>query len=104
MPEKVVNKVVLGNQTIMDITDATATANDIVYGQSAYIADGTRAIGTLASKEAASGGTDLSLVTTGEKYTWNNKTEKSYVDGLIADLQAQITALQNKIGYPVTHS
>jgi hypothetical protein len=28
---------------------------------------------TYSSKSAASGGTDLSLVTTGEKYTWNNK-------------------------------
>ena len=28
---------------------------------------------TYQSKEAASGGTDVSLVTTGEKYTWNNK-------------------------------
>ena len=28
---------------------------------------------TYSSKEAASGGTDVSLVTTGEKYTWNNK-------------------------------
>ncbi len=28
---------------------------------------------TYSSKTAASGGTDVSLVTTGEKYTWNNK-------------------------------
>ena len=28
---------------------------------------------TYSSKSAASGGTDISLVTTGEKYTWNNK-------------------------------
>lgn len=30
-------------------------------------------LGTLENKAAASGGTDLSLVTTGEKYAWNNK-------------------------------
>lgn len=52
------------------------------------------------SKAAASGGTDVSLVTTGEKYTWNNKadtttattsanglmssTDKTKLDGLIA--------------------
>ena len=29
---------------------------------------------TYSSKSAASGGTDISLVTTGEKYTWNNKS------------------------------
>lgn len=31
---------------------------------------------TYSSKSAASGGTDVSLVTTGEKYTWNNKQNK----------------------------
>lgn len=31
---------------------------------------------TYSSKAAASGGTDVSLVTTGEKYTWNNKQDK----------------------------
>lgn len=30
---------------------------------------------TYSSKSAASGGTDVSLVTTGEKYTWNNKSD-----------------------------
>ncbi|MBP5598505.1 MAG: hypothetical protein J6Y02_24270, partial [Pseudobutyrivibrio sp.] len=30
---------------------------------------------TYQSKAAASGGTDVSLVTTGEKYTWNNKSD-----------------------------
>ena len=33
---------------------------------------GLEPINVLASKSAASGGTDLSLVTTGEKYTWNS--------------------------------
>ena len=32
---------------------------------------------TYSSKSAASGGTDVSLVTTGEKYTWNNKTSNT---------------------------
>lgn len=32
---------------------------------------------TTTSKAAASGGTDLSLVTTGEKYTWNSKTSNT---------------------------
>ena len=32
---------------------------------------------TYSSKDAASGGTDVSLVTTGEKYTWNNKTSNT---------------------------
>ena len=32
----------------------------------------------LSSKSAASGGTDVSLVTTGEKYTWNSKADGSH--------------------------
>ena len=32
---------------------------------------------TYESKQASSGGTDLSLVTTGEKYTWNSKTSNT---------------------------
>ena len=32
---------------------------------------------TYESKEATSGGTDVSLVTTGEKYTWNSKTSNT---------------------------
>lgn len=35
------------------------------------------------SESATSGGTTLSLVTTGEKYTWNNKVSKSSTAGLI---------------------
>jgi hypothetical protein len=36
---------------------------------------------TLESKAAASGGTDVSLVTTGEKYTWNNPQNSISWDG-----------------------
>lgn len=42
---------------------------DITKGGNTYKIKGE----TYESKSAASGGTDLSLVTTGEKYTWNNK-------------------------------
>lgn len=33
---------------------------------------------TYESKQAASGGTDLSLVTTGEKYVWNEKLDSNF--------------------------
>ena len=74
----------------------TFTAKDTTYGVVSTTADGLapkrdgsttkflRGDGTWAvppdtnttysSKSAASGGTDVSLVTTGEKYTWNNKS------------------------------
>lgn len=38
---------------------------------------------TYESKQAESGGTDESLVTTGEKYTWNEKVSKSATAGLL---------------------
>lgn len=37
---------------------------------------------TYESKTASSGGSDVSLVTTGEKYTWNNKADSSSVTTL----------------------
>ena len=39
----------------------------------------------LSSKDAASGGTAVSLVTTGEKYTWNNKASGSHTHGNITN-------------------
>lgn len=61
-------------------------------------------LGTLENKAAASGGTDLSLVTTGEKYAWTNKASldengkvpssqlPSYVDDVIDLLNITDTA------------
>lgn len=46
--------------------------NGVTIGSSPKFTDTT-----YSSKEAASGGTDVSLVTTGEKYAWNNKTSNT---------------------------
>ena len=46
--------------------------NGVTIGSSPKFTDTT-----YESKTAASGGTDVSLVTTGEKYTWNNKSDFS---------------------------
>ena len=48
---------------------------------------------TYESKAAASGGTALSLVTTGEKYTWNNKAETSDITSAINDLDVASTSI-----------
>jgi hypothetical protein len=42
-----VNKVIYGDQTLVDMTDATADASKIARGYTAYLADGSKATGTL---------------------------------------------------------
>ena len=41
------NKIIYGNQTLMDITDTTATENDVLEGEVFYTASGARGVGTL---------------------------------------------------------
>lgn len=48
---------------------------------------------TYESKTAAESGTDVSLVTTGEKYTWNNKLDGVTVNNGIADVLVTNTKL-----------
>lgn len=42
-----VNKVIYGNNTLIDITDTTAVASDVLSGEYFYIADGTKVTGSL---------------------------------------------------------
>lgn len=51
---------------------STTTINGVTVGSSPKFTDTT-----YSSKTATSGGTDVSLVTTGEKYTWNSKTSNT---------------------------
>jgi len=60
------------------LTLAASTKYDLTIGGSSYIFT-TPPNTTYSSKTAASGGTDVSLVTTGEKYTWNKKLGSSNI-------------------------
>lgn len=42
-----INKVIYGDQVLMDITDTTAAANNVVQGNVFYGANGARTVGTL---------------------------------------------------------
>ena len=47
MPNQYINKVQFGNDTLMDITDTTAEAADVIEGEVFYQASGARSVGTL---------------------------------------------------------
>ncbi len=46
MANEKVNKVVLGNETLIDITDTTATADKVLNGYDFYSSDGVKRTGT----------------------------------------------------------
>ena len=45
-----VNKVIYGNRVLVDLTDATATAANIIEGYTAYGADGNKIVGTASNQ------------------------------------------------------
>lgn len=51
------------------------------------------------SKPAAQGGTDLTVVTTGEKYTWNDKYTKAEIDAMRSP---SYDATNKRITFPAT--
>lgn len=46
MANEKVNKVILGSETLVDLTDATASADKILNGYTAYGSDGNKLVGT----------------------------------------------------------
>lgn len=54
------NKVVYGNQTLIDLTEDTVTAATLVSGTTAHKADGTTVTGSLVIQRYYTGSTDPS--------------------------------------------
>ena len=75
----------VGNTTTTVAADAKTDTVTLIQGSNVTLtADTTNDTITIAAKDttysskaAASGGSDVSLVTTGEKYTWNSKTSNT---------------------------
>lgn len=53
-----INKVEYGNETLIDITDTTATANTVLQNNIFYAANGTRSVGTLGDMTGATASAD----------------------------------------------
>ena len=47
MPNQYKNKVIYGNQVLMDITDTSANPESVIEGEVFYSASGARSVGTL---------------------------------------------------------
>ena len=88
----------------------SATQIELNVHHPVYYHDGTgiklwmgKEIKEYESKTAASGGTDVSLVTTGEKYTWNNKISNHIgvcsVAANVAEKTVQCTTITELIDY-----
>lgn len=82
-----VNKVVFGEDTLIDISDSTVTTDGLLEGLSAYNAAGEKITGVLPKMVV-----DIQMSDTSENVV-QNKTIKEYVDTADANLQSQIDAL-----------
>lgn len=72
-----VNKVVYGNSTLMDITDTTATPDEVLEGEVFYSANGTRSAGTLGDATTSTHGL-------------MSASDKSKLDGIVLSTATEI--------------
>ena len=77
------NKVVLGNETLIDLTEDTVSANNLLAGATAHDASGNQVTGNVTVPTALADLTDDAthrLVTDTEKSTWNAKPSTTDVN------------------------
>lgn len=106
-----INKVQYGGNTLIDITDTTATESDVLSGQTFYKADGTKGVGTLALPEPnimtvrltsdytiASANTYEAITTTGlynsvgNKLTYNATTKRIVIGSGVSKVKVSYSA------------
>ena len=68
MANEVVNKVVYGNNTLIDLTGDTVTAGDVLSGKTFHKADGTAATGSLTLSSLRPSNSDPDTITAGGTY------------------------------------
>lgn len=88
-----------GNVFVDEWASIGSASKPIYFSSSGRPVEGNEVVST--SKTAASGGTDLSLVTTGEKYTWNSKTSNT---GTVTSVAVSGSKGISISGSPVTTS
>ena len=75
MPNQYKNKVIYGDQTLMDITDTTASSEDVLEGEVFYSANGARSTGSLGDATQSTHGL-------------MSATDKTKLDGIAAGATA----------------
>lgn len=88
-----------GNVYVDEWASIGSASTPVYFNSSGRPVAGNEVVST--SKSAASGGTDLSLVTTGEKYTWNSKTSNT---GTVTSVAVSGSKGISISGSPVTTS
>lgn len=70
-----INKVEYGGDTLIDITDTTANAGDVVQGKTFYTADGNRATGTYNETDPVFSASPAAGITASNITVWNDKVD-----------------------------
>lgn len=96
MPDKAVNKVIYGNDVLMDITDTTAQASDVVQGKDFYGADGIKTSGTAVIPSKTSDLTNDSGFITGMTIlSYGSSTWQDFLDAYNANKVVYCRASSN---------